>query len=168
MTDLLDAQERDPRAKPSRSKAEGGVIADQYGRNWERPTLGDVDYVLGVPDGLIPEGFKPYWFSDQTAGRIERKIREYWVPVTDARGNAITQQSGAGRMHLMMIEEKYYNEDEALRESQYRASVSEVLESPNLGDGIEAYKPNGAESNSKLSISKDINAVPKRDVFSPL
>lgn len=168
MTDLLDSQERDPRAKPSRSKAEGGVIKDAYGRDWERPTLGDVDYVLGIPEGLIPKGFKAHWFSDQIVGRIERKIREYWVPVIDSRGNAFTAQSGSGRMHAMMIEEKYYNDDEALRESQYRASVSEVLESPNLGDGIEAYKPNGAESNSKLSISKDINAVPKRDVFSPL
>ena len=165
MTDLLEeSQERDPRAKASRAKAsrakaEGGIIKDQYNRTWERPTLGDVDYLLGVPDGLIPDGFKPYWFSDQTAGRIERKIREYWVPVTDSRGNAVTQQSGSGRMHLMMIEEKYYQEDEILRESQYRASVSEVLDSPNLGDGIEAYKPNG---NSKINISKD------RDAFAAL
>lgn len=159
MTDFLDSQERDPRAKPSRSKAEGGIVKDQYGRNWERPKLGDVDMILSVPDGLIPDGFKPYWFSDQTPGRIERKIREYWVPVTDSRGNAITQQSGAGKMHLMMIEEKYYQEDEELRESQYRASVSEVLDSPNLGEGIEAYKPNG---NSKITVSKD------RDAFATL
>ena len=154
MSDSFD-QERDPRAKTTRAKAVGGVVADQYGRTWERPTLGDVDLLLGVPDGLIPTGFKPYWFSDQTPGRIERKVREYWVPVTDSRGNAVTQQSGAGKMHLMMIEEKYYQEDEDLRESTYRASVSEVLDSPNLGEGIEAYKPNG---DSKIRVSKDRDA----------
>jgi len=155
MTDLLDSQERDPRAKPSRSKAEGGVIKDQYGRDWERPTLGDVDYLLGIPEGLVPNGFKAYWFSDQIVGRIERKIREYWVPVTDEKGNAFTVQSGSGKMHAMMIEEKYYQEDEDLRESTYRASVSEVLDSPNLGEGIEAYKPNG---DSKIRVSKDRDA----------
>lgn len=155
MTDAFDTEqehERDPRAKPER-KARGGK--DQYGRTWERPTVGDVDMILSVPDGLIPDGFKAYWFSDQTPGRIERKIREYWVPVTDKSGKAITEQSGAGRLHLMMIEQHYYDQDEALREAKYRASVSEVLDNPNLGDGIEAYKPNG---DTKINISKDRDA----------
>lgn len=155
MTDLLDQTERDPRAKPSRAKPEGGVIQDKYGRTWERPTVGDVDMLLGIPDGLIPEGMKAYWFSDQTPGRIERKIREYWVPVTDSNGVAITQQSGAGRMHLMMIEQEYYDKDEELRENQYRASVSEVLDSPNLGEGIESYKPSG---DTKIKVTKDRDA----------
>lgn len=156
MNDLLDQEkERDPRAKPSRAISKGGIAEDQYGRNWERPTLGDVDMILGVPDGLIPEGMKAYWFSDQAPGRIERKIREYWVPVTDSKGVAVTQQSGAGRMHLMMIEQKYYDADEELRESTYRASVSEVIDSPSLGDGIESYKPSG---DTKIKISKDRDA----------
>ncbi len=155
MTDLLDSQERDPRAKPQRTSSARDIKQDPYGRTWERPTVGDVDMLLAVPDGLIPDGFKPYWFSDQTPGRIERKIREYWVPVTDANGGAITQQSGAGRLHLMMIEQKYYDEDELLRENQYRASVTEVLDSPNLGDGVESYKPSG---DTKIKVSKDRDA----------
>lgn len=159
MTDTFDGNqeqkqdhERDPRAKPGR-KAKGGP--DPYGRTWERPTVGDVDMQLSVPHGLIPDGFKPYWFSDHIAGRIQRKIQEYWVPVTDSNGAAITQISGNGRLHLMMIEEKYYQEDEDLREKQYRASVTEVLDNTNLGDGVEAYKPSG---DSKIKVSKDRDA----------
>lgn len=155
MTDAFDTEqehERDPRAKPER-KPRGGK--DPYGRTWARPTVGDVDMLLSVPDGLVPNGMKAYWFSDQTPGRIERKLREWWVPVTDNNNIPITQASGAGRLHLMMIEQHLYDEDELLRERQYRASVSEVLENPNLGDGIEAYKPNGE---TKINISKDRDA----------
>lgn len=128
---------------------------DKYGRNFERASPSDVEFKLSVPDGLIPEGMVGHWFSDAEAGRIPQKVREWWVPVTNERGEHITATSGGGKMHLMMIEKELNEKDHLLREKRYRATVDGVVNSPDLGQGVESYRPSGE---GKIKISKDRDA----------
>lgn len=129
---------------------------DKYGRNFPRASVSDFELQLNVPDGLIPDDMVGHWFSDATPNRIEQKLREWWVPVVGSDGNAVKVRSGDGYLHLMMIEKELNEKDHKLREDRYRATVSEVINSPSLGEGIEVHKPSG---DAQIKISKD------RDVF---
>jgi len=115
-----------------------------------RRSMNTGDFLLAVPDGTIPPGMVGHWFLDDGRGRIERAKEAYWDHVTDQHGNNFTVQSGASKMYLMAIDKIYYDEDEALREANYRASLGERDSKP-LDGGIESYTPSGAENKIKVN-----------------
>ena len=108
------------------------------------------EFVLSVPPSAIPPGKIGFWFND-SPGRIAAAQAAYWEHVADEYGNNFSAQSGASKMYLMAIDKIYYDEDEALREKNYRASIGERdAESLNVA-GIEAYTPSGAENRIKVN-----------------
>jgi hypothetical protein len=109
------------------------------------------EFVLSVPPGTIPEGKVGHWFLDDGRGRIDAAKAAYWEHVVDSYGNNWSAQSGSSKMYLMVIDKSYHDEDEALRERNYRASIGERdAESLNV-PGIEAYTPSGAENKIKVN-----------------
>jgi len=116
-----------------------------------RRSMNTGDFLLAVPDGTIPEGKVGHWFIDDGRGRIERAKEAYWDHVTDQHGNNFTVQSGASKMYLMAIDKIYYDEDEALREKNYRASLGERDAESWDTPGVEAYTPSGAENKIKVN-----------------
>ena len=134
------------------------VKADKYGRNFERSTVGDVDFQLTVAPGLIPDGMVPSWFSDHISGRIQQKIREYWVHVVDpATGANITRQSGSGLLHLMMLEKEHVDNDEKLRMERYYDNIGDNQSKPLNVEGIDTYSPlrDGAVVDNKIRVRTD-------------
>lgn len=117
-----------------------------------RRSMNTGDFLLAVPDGTIPPGMVGHWFLDDGRGRIDAAKAAYWDHVTDANGNNYTVQSGSSKMYLMAIDKIYYDEDEALREANYRASLGERDSKP-LEGGIESYTPSGAEN--KIRVNSD-------------
>lgn len=100
------------------------------------------DFQLAVPDGIIPKDRVGFWFEENDKGRLMQAKAAYWEPVTDEFGVAITRPSGTTKMHLMSIERIYYDEDMALLEKNYRASMGAIDNKP-LDNGVESYVPEG-------------------------
>lgn len=118
-----------------------------------RVSMNTGEFVLSVPEGAIPAGRVGHWFLDDGRGRIERAKAAWWEHVTDSQGVNYTAQSGAQKMYLMSIEKTYYDEDEALREKNYRASLGKT-DNESLGvEGVEAYTPSGAKN--KIQVNSD-------------
>jgi hypothetical protein len=55
----------------------------------------------------------------------------------------------------MMIERTLYDEDHKLREERYRATVGEVINRPNFGDGIEGQ----VTTKNELKFTKDRDSI---------
>lgn len=109
------------------------------------------EFVLAVPADTIPHDKVGHWFLDDGKGRIERAKAAYYEHVTDAHGNNWTAQSGNSKMYLMAIDKNYHDDDEALREKNYRASIS-TRDNQSLDvAGVEAYVPSGAENKIKVN-----------------
>lgn len=110
------------------------------------------DFQLAVPENIIPKDRVGFWFEDNDKGRLAQAKAAYWEPVVDEFGVAITRPSGSTRMHLMSIEKIYYDEDMALLEQNYRASMGERDSAP-LDNGVQSYVPSGAEN--KIRVNSD-------------
>lgn len=111
------------------------------------------DFNLDIPDGVIPEGYRAYWFLDDGKGRIQRAKAAYWEHAKDFNGANIERISGNTKQMLMIIEEKYAIEDDNLRMKEYRDSIGET-DSRDIGvAGLETYTPNGEDN--KIKVSKD-------------
>jgi hypothetical protein len=118
-----------------------------------RVSMNTGEFLLAVPDGTIPEGKVGHWFLDDGRGRIDRAKAAWWEHVTDMHGNNWTAQSGPSKMYLMAIDKIYYDEDENLREQNYRASLGK-RDDESLGvPGLESYTPSGADN--KIRINSD-------------
>lgn len=117
-----------------------------------RVPMNSGDFQLAVPNNLIPKDRVGFWFEENDKGRIQQAKAAYWEPVTDEFGVAITRPSGSTRMHLMSIEKIYYDEDMALLDRNYRASMGALDDKP-LDNGVESYVPSGAEN--KIRVNSD-------------
>lgn len=122
----------------------------KFDRSNPRQNSGDVELNLDVPKGTIPEGYTGLWVPDDDKGTIQKMIARWWGHVTDAQGVNISRPSGSGRVYLMAIENEYKKEIDDLREQNYRASIGENDSKP-LGDGLEAYTPNGVANKIKVT-----------------
>lgn len=169
MTDAFDIQS-EPSAQVKEPKKRGrsaaGMTAAQvktatvdvdtrvkFQRDNPRQMGTDVELNLSVPDGTVPPGYTGLWVYDDEKGAVQKKLSEWWGFVTDAQGHNITRQSGARKVYLMCIEDKYKKEIDDLRLKNYRASIGEN-DRASLGvDGVESYTPNG-ESN-KIKVTND-------------
>jgi len=110
------------------------------------------EFNLSVPDGLIPADKKAYWFYDDGKGRLQRAKDAWWEHVVDSQGSNISRQCGANRMYLMVLDKALHEEDEKLREANYRASIGERDDKP-LDGGIESYTPSG--DTNKIKVTSD-------------
>lgn len=110
-----------------------------------RVPMNSGDFQLAVPDNLIPKDRVGFWFEENDKGRIQQAKAAYWEPVVDEFGVAITRPSGSTRMHLMSIEKIYYDDDMALLDRNYRASMGALDDKP-LDNGVESYVPSGADN----------------------
>ena len=111
------------------------------------------EFNLSVPDGTIPADKKGYWFYDDGKGRIQRAKDAWWEHVVDSQGANISRQCGNTKMYLMAIDKSLYEEDEKLREENYRASIGERDDKTHLEDGSLSYTPSG-ETN-KIRVTSD-------------
>ena len=94
---------------------------------------------LDVPEYLKEEGYKYYWQLD-SKGAVEQMKRAYWELVTNERNENITVPAGNGELlHLMRIEQKYYDED--MKTQQDRNNLSSTNQAQKLGDN--EYVPMG-------------------------
>ena len=111
------------------------------------------EFVLEVPDSIIDPSKKYYWIEDNGKGRIEKAKAAWWEHVIDPdAGVNYSRISGERMMYLMCIDKIYWEEDEALRERNYRASIGEDAEKP-LDGGVQAYVPEG--HNNKIKVNSD-------------
>lgn len=109
------------------------------------------EFVLEVPPSLLDPKKKYYWFEDNGKGRIERAKAAWWEHVVDPEtGTNYSRRSGDRMMYLMCIDKIYWDEDEALRERNYRASIGEDADKP-LDGGIESYVPSGHDNKIKVN-----------------
>lgn len=108
------------------------------------------EFNLSVPEGTIPAGKKGHWFYDDGKGRIQRALDAWWDHVADSQGANISRQCGSNRIYLMALDNELYEEDEKLREANYRASINERDDKP-LDDGAESYTPSGATNKIKVT-----------------
>lgn len=131
----------------------GGLTREQVshgeGRR-PRVPLNTGGFKLSVPEGTISAGKVGYWFEDDNQGRILEAQAAWWEHVTDSDGANIYRRSGARKVYLMAIDKVYYDEDEKLRESNYRATIGEIDDKP-LGEGVESYTPSGEKNKIKVS-----------------
>lgn len=156
---MMNEQEPKKRGRPA-----GGMTSAQvdnarfdvdqrikFDRSKDRVRGGDVELNMSIPPGTIPEGFVGYWALDDGKGSIDKMQAQWWGFVTDAQGVNITRPSGYnGQLHyLMAIEQKYYDENNKLREEEYRASIGEKSDASM--SGIETYNPNG---DNKVKINR--------------
>ena len=109
------------------------------------------DFNLQYPAALMKPDKKYYWFADDGKGRIEAAKAAWWDHVADEQGVNISAMSGARRMYLMCIDKIYYDEDEALREKNYRASIGETEEASS--EGLSTYVPSG--NDNKIRVNSD-------------
>jgi len=109
------------------------------------------DFNLQYPAHLMKSNKKYHWFADDGKGRIEQAKAAWWDHVADEQGVNVSAASGARRMYLMCIDKIYYDEDEALREKNYRASIGET-EDATLA-GVDSYVPSG--NDNKIRVNSD-------------
>ena len=96
---------------------------------------------LHVPAELKKEGYQQYWQVDRP-GVIEQMEAAWWEKVTDERGEAVTVPGGGGdTLHLMHIEQKYYDEDIAKQQQMNNDTTNK--EAQRLGES--EYVPKGSE-----------------------
>lgn len=145
-----DLPEHMAAANPSIDGGSRDAKAHGKGRG-ERVPMNSGEYKLTVPPGTIPEHMHGHWFEDRE-GRIEQAKRAWYEHVTDADGNNIVRSSGGSKMYLMAIEKKYYDEDKALQERNYRASIGKSYEKDLGVQGLEQYTPEGA---NKITVNSD-------------
>lgn len=146
-----------PRSTAGVNVASGDVITSITGtrvefgdRTGTRVGSKDTELNLSVPEGTIPPGMIGRWFEDSGQGEIDRALQGWWGFVKDRHGVNITRVSGARKMVLMAKEVRHYNEDKDLQMKRYKASIGEDADKP-LGDGIEAYTPNGEKNKIKVT-----------------
>jgi hypothetical protein len=149
-----------PRSTAGVNVAQGDVVQSLTGtrvefgdRTGARIGSKEAELNLSIPPGTVPPGMVPRWFEDSGQGEIDRALAGWWGFVKDRHGVNITRTSGSRKVVLMAKEEAHYKEDKDLQMKRYRASIGEDAEKP-LGDGIEAYTPNG-ETN-KIKVTTDV------------
>lgn len=164
MTEQLDAGAEAPKKKVTRPRSTAGVNVAQgdvvksltggrveFGdRTGARIGSKDAEFNLSVPAGTVPPGMIPRWFEDSGQGEIDRALQGWWGFVKDRHGVNITRVSGNRKVVLMAKEEAHYKEDKDLQMKRYKASIGEDANKP-LGDGIEAYTPNGDKNKIKVT-----------------
>ena len=68
---------------------------------------------------LKKSGYQYRWFSNKNDGaRIESAQQAWWDFVKDASGEKVSRRSGPETLYLMCIEEKYYRDDQKLKQSK--------------------------------------------------
>lgn len=123
-------------------------------RESPRQEVADVEFILSVPPGTIPEGWTGHWFNEIN---VAQKLREWWCHVTDAQGVNITRNFKDKAIYLMAIETEELEKINNLREKNYRASIGEreATSFEGVEKGLlEDYTPNGTKNTSK--VTKDI------------
>lgn len=150
---------RENRARDERSTANATLASAENlptnlrgQRDRARQEASDVDLLLAVPAGTIPDGYTGHWFNED---RVQQKLSEWWCHVTDSAGNNITRTYRDKKTYLMAMETSEVQKLDQLREKRYRASIGETESSafdaktPGL---LEDYEPSG----NKTKITKDI------------
>jgi len=150
---------RESRAREERSTADKTLASAENlptnlrgNRDAPRQDAGDIDLILAVPDGTIPEGYTGHWFNED---RVPQKLAEWWLHVTDAAGNNIVRSHKTKKMYLMAMETAEVKKLDELRERRYRASIGETETSAfdaREKGLLEDYEPSG----NKTKVSKDI------------
>jgi hypothetical protein len=152
---------RESREREARSTADKTLAAAENlptnlrgKRDAPRQDAGDLDLILSVPAGTIPEGFTGHWFK---ADRVAQKLAEWWLHVTDTAGNNITRTHRDTTLYLMALETSDVEKLDQLRERRYRASIGETEAAAFEGrekGRLEDYMPSG----NTFEIKKDIFA----------
>ena len=150
---------RETRARDERSTANSTLASAENlptnlrgQRDRARQDVGDLDLILSVPAGTIPDGFTGHWFKED---RVQQKLAEWWLHVTDSAGNNITRTHRDTKLYLMALETSELQKIEQLRESRYRASIGETEAQAFEGKErglLEDYEPSG----NKTKITKHI------------
>jgi len=123
-------------------------------REAPRQEAADLDLILSVPAGTIPAGWTGHWFTED---RVQQKLAEWWMNVTDKAGVNITRTHKDKRMFLMAIETDRVEELNNLREKRYHASIGETESKAFEGKAegrLEDYTPSGSKNN--IRITKDV------------
>ncbi len=103
---------------------------------------------LHVGEEFKKEGFQLYWQVNKP-GLIGQMERAWWAQVKDERGEVVTIPAGNGDMlHLMEIEQKYYDEDITKQQKQNLDTTTKQAQE--LGDN--EYVPLGRKSVTEREI----------------
>jgi len=120
------------------------------GRAPRRP-MNTGDFNLHYPENLMKADKKYYWFADDGKGRLDAAKAAWWDHVIDEQGVNYSALSGGKKMYLMSIDKKYFDEDEKLREANYRASIGDIDSKPIDAAGLEHYVPSGTDNKIKVT-----------------
>ena len=88
---------------------------------------------------LKKAGFHYRWFSNKNEGaRMDAAQQAWWEFVKDSSGEKVSRRSGPETLFLMCIEDKFYNEDQQLKQKKI---IDTLKEQQNLGK--DEYLPDG-------------------------
>jgi hypothetical protein len=114
---------------PAMQMSDKGLVAgsrEEVAHSAGRPTrvsMGNMKK-LGVPDGLIEEGYYYRFFKD-SEGRLAEAKSAYYEHVVDEQGNNFTRQSGPYTMYLMRLRQQYRDEDNSLKRKRVAATLEQ-------------------------------------------
>lgn len=88
---------------------------------------------------LKKAGYEYRWFSNKNEGaRLDAAQGAWWEFVKDSSGEKVSRRSGPETLYLMCIEEKYYAEDQKLKQQRI---IDTIKDKQTLGK--DEYLPNG-------------------------
>lgn len=108
MTDLQKPNQG--RGRPSKANTDAEIQRAKDERQERKPER--VSMARGKKlDFRLKDGYVGRWANGNVQGRLERLQKAGYEFVTDAEDNNITTPSGAGKLYLMQIEKRFYDED---------------------------------------------------------
>jgi hypothetical protein len=154
-TDEQKAQARETRARNKELKAKNSASPTGITRGEKasgRPERIPLDGTgpLVVPPQIVQEikdrGCHARLCLDDGAGSIQRYISAWWEFYEDANGQQFRRPGGRGQDHvLMMLPEKLFQEDQALRREKRRGKLQRETALDHSG-GVKEYVPGDASS----------------------
>ena len=77
---------------------------------------------LSIPAHLLKKGYTPRWFKDKDS-RVAQAQGAYWEHIKDDQGNNLVRPSGPYMMYAMQLENRYVEEDRALKRDKIAARI---------------------------------------------
>lgn len=135
----------------------GGQTRESAAHSTKRPQrimMGGDDLILTVPQRYLkPDGYYR-WIADRE-GRIERAKAAWYDFVTDENGVNITRSSKGTKMYLMVLDKQYRDEDVALKQKKYHASINQEANADLGVRGVQADTDKGRAGALESRVSSD-------------